>query len=155
MDIRDASLEDAAFISGLLGQLGYPTEAIAVRERLALLGDEDRVLVCEEAGTNDSSRARYPSVEGGFVSLHRVPLLAEGGCCARITALVVSESRRGAGVGRALVEAAESTARSWGCALLEVSSGRRPERAAAHRFYPALGFEDSGRDSVRYWKRLA
>jgi GNAT superfamily N-acetyltransferase len=139
MEIREARLEDAAFISALLVQLGYPAESIAVRERLAALGDEDRVLVCED----------------GFVSLHRVPLLAEGGCCARITALVVSESHRGAGVGSALVEAAESTARSWGCALLEVSSGRRPERAAAHRFYPALGFEDSSRESVRYWKRLA
>ena len=139
MDIFDARLEDAPFIAELLGQLGYPADSISVRKRLAALDDEDRVLVCE----------------GGFVSLHRVPLLAEGGCCARITALIVSESHRGAGVGRVLVEAAEGTARSWGCALLEVSSGRRPERAAAHRFYPALGFEDSGRDSVRYWKRLS
>jgi GNAT superfamily N-acetyltransferase len=139
MDIRDARLEDAHLIAGLLGELGYPAVPSAVRERLAGLGREDRVLLCEH----------------GFVSLHRVPLLAEGGCCAQITALVVSESRRGAGVGRALVEAAEATARAWGCALLEVSSGRRGERAAAHRFYPALGFEDSHKHSVRYWKRLA
>jgi GNAT superfamily N-acetyltransferase len=139
MEIREARPEDAGLIAGLLGELGYPATPALVRTRLAALGGQDRVLVCQE----------------GFVSLHCVPLLAEGGCCARITALVVTESRRGAGVGRALVEAAEATARAWGCDRLEVSSGRRAERAAAHRFYPALGFEDSSESSVRYWKRLA
>lgn len=39
--------------------------------------------------------------------------------------------------------------------LLEVSSGRRPERDPAHAFYRAAGFADTGERSVRYWKRLA
>jgi hypothetical protein len=41
-----------------------------------------------------------------------------------------------------------------GASLLEVSSGRRPEREAAHAFYPALGFVDSSDASVVYRKRL-
>ena len=139
MDIREATAEDAGLISGLLEELGYPATPAEVRKRLAELGGDDRVLICER----------------GFVSLHRIPLLAEGGCLARITALVVFERHRGGGVGRALVGAAEAVARAWGCYLLEVSSGRRTERAAAHRFYPALGFEDSSAHSVRYWKRLS
>jgi GNAT superfamily N-acetyltransferase len=138
MQIRQATPADAPLIARLLAQLGYPTTSAAVRERLARLGEEDRVLLCEE----------------GFVAVHRVPLVAEGGCCARITALVVALGHREAGVGRALVAEAEALAREWGCGLLEVSSARRPERLAAHSFYPALGFDDSGRDSIRYWKRL-
>ena len=30
----------------------------------------------------------------------------------------------------------------------------RPERAAAHRFYPAMGFEDANPHAARYWKWL-
>jgi GNAT superfamily N-acetyltransferase len=138
MQIRQATPADAPLIARLLAQLGYPATSAAVRERLARLGEVDRVLLCEE----------------GFVAVHRVPLVAEGGCCARITALVVAVGHREAGVGRALVAEAEALAREWGCGLLEVSSARRPERLAAHSFYPALGFDDSGRDSIRYWKRL-
>jgi GNAT superfamily N-acetyltransferase len=138
MQIRQATTADAPLIARLLAELGYPATAAAVRERLARLGEGDRVLVCEE----------------GFIAVHRVPLVAEGGCCARITALVVAQGHREAGVGRALVAEAEALAREWGCGLLEVSSGRRPERLAAHSFYPALGFDDSGRESIRYWKRL-
>jgi hypothetical protein len=38
--------------------------------------------------------------------------------------------------------------------MLKVSSGRHPERDAAHRLYPAAGFEDAGGVSVRYRKVL-
>ena len=138
MQILPATTADAPLIARLLAELGYPATAAAVRERLTRLGEGDRVLVCEE----------------GFVAVHRVPLFAESGCCARITALVVAVGHREAGVGRALVAEAEALAREWGCGLLEVSSARRPERLAAHSFYPALGFDDSGRDSIRYWTRL-
>ena len=109
-----------------------------MEERLGGLDECDRVLL----------------TDGGLISLHRIPRLAEGGALMRITALAVAPEYRGQGVGRALVRAAEEVARSWGCDLIEVSSGRRPERAAAHAFYSALGFEDSAARSVRYWKPL-
>ena len=44
---------------------------------------------------------------------------------------------------------------AWGCDLLEVSSGRRPERDAAHAAYRAAGFADAADRSVRYRKELA
>jgi GNAT superfamily N-acetyltransferase len=138
MQIRPALPEDASVIAELLGALGYPATADQVRRRLSALGDSDCVLL----------------TDGGLIALHRIPRLAEGDTLARITALVVTPERRGKGVGQALLRAGEEVARRWGSHLLEVSSGRRPERDAAHRFYPAEGFADADTQSVRYWKRL-
>jgi ribosomal protein S18 acetylase RimI-like enzyme len=45
------------------------------------------------------------------------------------------------GVGRAMMAFAEARARALGCVLLQLSSNR--ERAGAHRFYTALGYEAS------------
>jgi GNAT superfamily N-acetyltransferase len=44
-----------------------------------------------------------------------------------------------------LVEAVEAFARERGCGLVEVTSGERPEREAAHHFYAALGYEEVSR----------
>ena len=63
--------------------------------------------------------------------------------------------RRGQGLGRALLSAAEDVARDWDCQLIEVSSARRTDRDAAHSFYAKSGFEDTRERSVRYWKTLS
>src|SRR3954464_9648750 len=141
MKVRHAGDGDAEVIARLLGELGYPPPPPQVRERLRSLGDGDRVLLAGDGA--------------GLVALHRIPRLAEGGQFARITALVVSAERRGQGVARRLLEAAEHPPRGWGCDLLEVSSGRRPERDAAHAAYRAAGFADAADHSVRYRKKLA
>jgi GNAT superfamily N-acetyltransferase len=136
--IREATAADAPEVAALLAELGYPTEPETVARRLAALTAADAVLL---AG-------------GGLIALHRVPRIAEGGAFARITALVVAPGNRNDGVATTLLAAAEDTAREWGCDLLEVSSGRRPERDPAHAFYRRAGFADTGERSVRYWKRL-
>lgn len=74
---------------------------------------------------------------------------------ARISALVVSPSFRARGIGRQLLSAAERWAANGGCSLIQVTSGRRAERAAAHHLYPKLGYRDAGEDEVLYEKRLA
>jgi GNAT superfamily N-acetyltransferase len=138
--IRRAELSDASAIARLLGELGYPADPGAVAARLSALGDGDRVLLAGDGG--------------GLVALHRVPWLAEGGAFARVTALVVAHAERRRGVGRALLAAVEDVARGWGCDLVEVSSGRRPERHAAHAFYASAGYEETAPVSARYWKRV-
>jgi GNAT superfamily N-acetyltransferase len=137
--VREARPEDAAAIAALLGELGYPADPEAVAERLARMGPGDAVLIAD----------------GGLVALHRIPLLAEGGALARITAFVVAAGHRRTGLGTALLTAAEEVARTWGCDRIEVASGRRPEREAAHAFYLAAGFEETTRRSARYWKELS
>lgn len=52
--------------------------------RLRSLSDADRILI----------------TEGGLIALHRIPLLAEGGAFARITALVVAPGQRNSGIAR-------------------------------------------------------
>jgi GNAT superfamily N-acetyltransferase len=140
MTIRPARREDAPLVADLLAELGYAASAEAVESRLATLGADDLVLLGDDGA--------------GMIALHRVPRLAEGGALARVTALVVHGDARGRGIGRALLGAAEDAARRWGCGLVEVSCGRRPERAAAHRLYAAAGFADTSTRSVRYWKSV-
>jgi GNAT superfamily N-acetyltransferase len=136
--VRDATPGDAAAVAALLAELGHPAGAEEVARRLDALTGADAVLL----------------TDGGMVALHRIPRIAEGGAFARITALVVARERRGHGVATALLAAAEARARDWGCDVLEVSSGRRPERDPAHAFYRGAGFTDTGERSTRYWKGL-
>lgn len=140
VDIREARNEDASVIADLLGELGYPTSPAEVLDRLAALDRTDLVLLADDGA--------------GLIALHRVARL-ERAPLLRITVLVVRAARRGTGAGQALMHAAEDTARQWGCELIEVSTGTRPERAVAHRFYQAAGFHDAASASVRYWKRTA
>ena len=143
--IRPAHRNDAARIGDLLGQLGYPASALEAGDRIDQL---------HAAGAHVLVAAADDDVIG-LVGLHVLPLLAERTDAARITALVVDAAARRGGVARALVAAAEDLARTLGCTLIEVSSGRRPERAAAHDFYRALGYVDTCDRSARYQRQLA
>ncbi len=98
-----------------------------------------------------SSRSPTAGVVG-VVSAAVVPLLAEADTLVRITALSVTAALRSHGVGRALVAAVEQRAWQMAAAVVEVGSGRRPERAAAHRLHPALGYRDADATAARYWK---
>lgn len=137
LTIRDARAADADDIALLLDQLGYASgaSAIAARlERLAIVGD--RVVVAELEG-----RAV------GLAHLHVTPALERDPPAAKIGALVVDETHRSRGVGRALVEAVEEEARTRGCELLFVTTAAR--RDEAHVFYERLGFEQTGRRYAR------
>lgn len=136
---------DAGAVVILLGELGYPLTRSAAVERLAQFSESDRdhVLV-----------AVIDRQIVGLLSLDIAPLFAEGGAFARITALVVTNAHRGLGVGLALVSEAERLARAAGCATIQVSSGRRPERRSAHRFYSRLGYADVGNHHTLYEKNL-
>jgi GNAT superfamily N-acetyltransferase len=135
--IRDAVIADAPALARLLGQLGYPADADAVRRRLERLGD-DRLFVAEVDGD-----------VVGFAQLHVSPAIEYDGDAAKLAALVVDAARRGEGIGRALVAAVEQDARRRGCVLLFVTTAER--RTDAHAFYERLGLEYTGR---RFAKRL-
>lgn len=144
VDVRPATAGDAVEIAGMLAELGYPMDAKQVESRLrAAMDDRHFVLVA------DSGRELI-----GVLSAAVVPLLAEASILVRITSLSVTASARRQGVARALVGEAERRAIDIAASVIEVGSGRRPERAAAHRFYPALGFEDENEAAARYWKWL-
>jgi GNAT superfamily N-acetyltransferase len=140
--IRDAGPEDAAGLTSLLAELGYPDGTEPVRARLLSFtsGPTSFVVVAEDAG-------RLLGVAAASV----MPLLHQDGRWCRLSALVVARGSRRAGVGRALVAEVEARARTAGCRFLEVTSGERSGREAAHAFYKALGLEQVSR---RYLKAL-
>jgi GNAT superfamily N-acetyltransferase len=126
--IRPAAREDAEDIARLCVQLGYPATAVSIRPTLD-------VLLRNEGVTVDV--ATESGVICGLmqVSIHRA---IESGAWAEIDALVVDESQRGRGIGRALVEYARTWAREEGLARLRVRTNEK--RTDAHAFYERLGF---------------
>lgn len=138
LTVREAKPKDGEAIAKLLTELGYETSAADVRRRLAALRKAgEPPLVADKGGAV------------GILSWHVTPVLHRPRPVGRITMLTVAEAERGAGIGAALVEAAEARLRERGCGLVEVTSNRK--RLRAHAFYEKIGFE---RTSYRFAKAL-
>ncbi len=131
IEIRPAIVDDAATIAVLCGQLGYPISGERIRVRLEqLLGNEAHALyVAERAG-------RYVI---GWVHICVRPLVIADRH-AQIEGLVVEDKYRRSGVGRLLMDAAESWARARACEFIYVRSNI--VRTGAHRFYERLGYAE-------------
>jgi ribosomal protein S18 acetylase RimI-like enzyme len=139
IDIRDARAADVPALAALVAELGYPTPEATMAVRLnAMIDAGEKVLVAERDGD-----------VVGLLTLHVTPVLHRPTAVGRLTALVVAERARGAGVGRSLVAAAEHILAARGCALIEVTSNQR--RTDAHAFYQRLGYDVT---SLRFKKDL-
>ena len=127
---RDATVGDAAEISRLSAQLGYPApvEAFETRLRKLLRSSQHAVFVV------DANNGRL----AGFIAVEQ-RLITEYGERAEIAALVVDAEIRRGGVGRMLVAAAERWATELGMQDLVVRSNAA--RAESHPFYESLGYE--------------
>jgi GNAT superfamily N-acetyltransferase len=143
-EIRLASTADSGPLLDLLDQLGYPSTP--------------RRLVAQLASASGGGGAVLVAVDGdsvsGFASYQIVYFFEDGAPRCRLTAIAVDEAMRRTGVGQRLVAEVERRARAAACTELEVMSAHRPERAAAHAFYPASGFVDGSRDCGFYTKVL-
>lgn len=126
--IRPAATADAASLAELASQLGYPTSAQDVADRLATINRDAVVLVTRDAQDR--------VVAWGHVELRRTlvePLSAQ------VMGLVVADGLRSAGIGRDLLAALEAWAIGHGCRRMLV--GTRVTRERAHRFYEREGYE--------------
>lgn len=144
LSVRTAEASDAERVVALLHELGYRVAVEHVAQRLAAFrgSQSDHVLLA----TADEQIA-------GLISVSITPLLVEG-AAARITALVVDERHRRKGVGRALITEAEGIAKAAKCGVIQVSSGNRTERTAAHKFYSRLGYTDAATHHTLYERPL-
>jgi GNAT superfamily N-acetyltransferase len=141
--VRIVTVADAARLAVLLTQLGYPTTVDDAGHRIAYFAADPRSALLGA----DSDGALV-----GVVSLTACPSLQDTGAWARLSALVVDETVRGNGAGRALVRAGEEWARGAGCDLMEVTSNRA--REAAHAFYRGLGYVDVCDRAARFTRKL-
>ena len=132
--LRPASLSDVEALAGLVTELGYPTSLEEMRVRLqAVLEDADY----------DTFVARVGERVVGFVGTRLGPVYEANGLQGQIMALVVADGYRRMGIGRALMRAALENLEARGATSTIVNTGR--QRAGAHAFYEALGFEFTGR----------
>jgi GNAT superfamily N-acetyltransferase len=129
MVVRAARKDDAEALARLSGELGYPSTAVQVRERLdAVEGDPRHATFVATAPGGDVF---------GWIELSEIRSLAHDSR-AEITGLVVDSKQRSAGVGRLLVERGEAWARERG--LREIGVRSNVIRDRAHGFYLGLGY---------------
>ena len=146
MRIRAARGDDFDAVTGLLETLGRArvtdsnrADCFAIFEAQVIDPDSHH-MVCED---NDGEVV-------GFCSLHFRPRLNRTTLEAWVPDLIVVESLRMRGIGRALLEEAERRARQRGCHGLTLESGYR--RAEAHHLYRELHMRDMGKS---FYKELA
>ncbi|MCF3111979.1 GNAT family N-acetyltransferase [Niabella sp. CC-SYL272] len=141
--IRDYEQKDLAAVTGLTNQLGYPTTTAEMQLRMNAISEhaQHRTLVA----VMDHRVVGYAGLTKGWYWEKNESFL-------RIQTLVVHQDHRKAGIGKQLLEAAAQHALTIGANDLLLNSGNRPERNAAHRFYPKMGFEAT---STGYVKKIA
>ena len=139
-DLRSAMIADADDVARLLTDLGYPCEIEDAAERIDAIAANDRQALV---------LARRDGAVCGLVALDFMYYLPLGTITCRVTALVVTPTAQGLGIGRQLLKEAERRARSGGAARIELTSGS--QRTEAHAFYRACGYKDS---SVRFVKQM-
>lgn len=129
MTVRPMSERDVEQAAGLSAQLGYPVESARLMERFRkVASDTDAEILVAESPAG--------ALAGWVHVCGRRSLEADAH--AEIAGLVVDASRRRQGIGRGLVEAAETWAREHGYPRLRVRSN--VTRDGAHDFYPGIGF---------------
>lgn len=131
--IRKVNLDtDIQDLAELTTQLGYPTDSNTLKKRLINIHQFEHysTLVVEQ---NSKVIAFTGLVEQWCWEYSDAQI--------RIQVFVVDETLRNTGIGHALIQAIEAFALSKNIQRIVVSSGNRPERHNAHRFYQKLGFE--------------
>ncbi|MFQ2031613.1 GNAT family N-acetyltransferase [Aeromonas veronii] len=136
LTIRPPEADDGDAIAHLFTQLGYPAEGRDVTARLLVQDPASFVLL-----------ASLANKVVGVLVWHMLAPLHVAPAWGLISALVVDEGARGAGVGAALLKHAEEMARAAGCVQLELSSSLK--REAAHRFYLAQDYQERPKRFVK------
>ena len=143
ISIRKIKEGDAAEISRLSSQLGYPTSEVQVLENIKeLQQDPDYVVYVADTGSGKLA---------GFVHVYLARRLFLDGR-AELGGLVVDEEYRGKGVGKSLLFESESWATSKDCDSICVRSNM--VRTGAKGFYLSQGYDEKKQQWV-FLKDLA
>ena len=138
--IRSACLNDSSPVSGLMSQLGYPTSANDMKQRLeGILPDSNYMTFVAE----------HRKEVIGIIGIGIYRYYEKNGAYGRLLVLVVDEKRQGQRIGASLVAQAERWLKERGVNSIIVNSGK--QRNEAHRFYEQLGYVETG---IRFVKSL-
>ncbi|MEP6763082.1 MAG: GNAT family N-acetyltransferase [Gemmatimonadaceae bacterium] len=133
LTIRQPVSADAPVMADLLTQLGYPSNAAEIAQRLLPLVDHTHAVIFV---------AEIDEKVVGVITAHTFPSLHATEPSAWITTLVVDEACRGRHVGRELVSRVEQWVTERGAKRISVTSATR--RSDAHAFYGKVGYAGSG-----------
>ena len=133
---------DVKPVAELSAQLGYPVSEIELQDRF--------LRITATNGNGIFVALNNAQTVIGWMHVHVVDRL-EVGCYADIGGIVVDETMRGRGAGRALMLCAETWAREQGFDRVKLSSGAH--RIDAHAFYEHIGYSNI-RTSYRFEKIL-
>jgi GNAT superfamily N-acetyltransferase len=136
--VRRAARDDLDALLPLLAQLDAPgTPSLDPVRAQALWEGIESIPGCTV------HVAELDGVAVGTFTFMAMPSLAHGGAPGGVVeAVVVDGSRRGSGVGRAMMEHAAKLASEAGCYKLALTSGL--PREGAHLFYERLGYRRHG-----------
>ncbi|HZZ64395.1 MAG TPA: GNAT family N-acetyltransferase [Candidatus Baltobacteraceae bacterium] len=133
--VREALAGDAPRIVALSAQLGYEVSQAHVEQYVHALNADRTVLV-----------AVVPRVGVvGWIGIQKEYTVTSRNR-AHVEGLVVEDEYRGNGIGRLLLERAETWARRNGCTRVRLLSNA--VRTRAHSFYHRLGYEAIKREYV-------
>ena len=132
LSIREYQVKDMDSLAILTSQLGYPTTIEEMSLRMSHITKQAncRTIIAE-----------FDGKVVGYIGVVKSPFWEQNGHYIRIQALIVDSDYRNSGIGKALINYAESWGREVGAKLIALNCGNRPERENAHKFYTAMGFE--------------
>ena len=137
ISLRAATEGDAKAIRPLVEELGYSANDEVMRERLSrLVGRSDYLVAVAQSDNGEIC---------GWLQAHSSETL-ESGFRVEIVGLVTAKHMRRRGIGRLLVECAESWAVRAGAPAIVVRSNVK--RAESHGFYTALGYANTKTQNV-------
>jgi N-acetylglutamate synthase-like GNAT family acetyltransferase len=134
MIIRHALPEDAPKLVPLLAQMGdvYQRTSDELYNRIMAFNRErQQLLVAEEIGKII-----------GVIAFGCYEQFRLQGCCCHIDTLVIDDTYRGKGVGKALLLKAEAYANEQGATEIELTTANFRRKTGTHDFYKAQGYDD-------------
>ncbi len=141
VQVRPAEERDAEALSRLYDVMGHPLDPAGVCNRIAAFARaaDHRYVVAEIDGE-----------VVGFATGHTRESPLYPGRYGVISAMAISGAHQRMGIGKQLLAAVENWFRSEGCMHVRVTSASH-RTETAHRFYPALGYRQTG---IRFDKDL-
>ena len=142
--IRPGKIEDCSDLIVLLEELGYQQ------------GDHHTLSILQAYLSSSSYHLLVAEVRHkivGVIALAVHDLFVMPGKRCRIEALIVAHNFRKNGMGKGLLQAAESWAAETGCTVIELTAGVHRAASGAHNFFIHHGYSNDGPQAKLYLRK--